>query len=195
MATSVILPIYICGVTCAGKTTLSKLLTDSLHCDIIFIGEILRSEYSPQCISSGDKDSKEFFPNISKILFLPNRFFSEITGWEISHRDKLWHACGILKQIRFCKGIPNSESLLAAPACLQIKVIEQIEFPPKKTKLQKKHHHYCNYQISQLSQRGAKCARGMTTIYSSTVLTDIRYAKGTKDTSTDSSTVAERHTF
>ena len=138
---------------------------------------------------------KEFFPNISKILFPPNRFFSEITGWEISHRDKLWHACGILKQIRFCKGIPNSESLLAAPACLQIKVIEQIEFPPKKTKLQKKHHHYCNYQISQLSQRGAKCARGKTTIYSSTLLTDIRYAKGTKDTSTDSSTVAERHTF
>ena len=32
------------------------------------------------------------------------------------------------------KGIPNSESLLAGPACVQIEVIEQIEIPPRKTK-------------------------------------------------------------
>ena len=58
--------IFICGVTCAGKTTLSKLLLDYLHCDVIFIEEILRSEYPLQRILSDDIDSDEFFPHIRK---------------------------------------------------------------------------------------------------------------------------------
>ena len=59
---------------------------------------------------------------------------------------------------KFCKGIPNSESLLAAPACLQIKVIEQIEFPPKKTKLQKKASSLLQLpNQSALSEGGQMC--------------------------------------
>ena len=58
--------VWVCGMTCTGKTTLSKLLRNTLRCDIILVGEILRTEYSPQRISSGDINDEEFFQHIQK---------------------------------------------------------------------------------------------------------------------------------
>ena len=138
---------------------------------------------------------KNSFLTFPKSCFRPIDFSQRLLDEEYLTETSCDMLVVFWKKYRFCKDIPNSESLLAAPACLQIKVIEQIEFPPKKTKLQKKeHNHYYNYQISQLSQRGSNVP-GERPPYIHPVLTDIRYAKGTKDTSTDSSTVAERHTF
>ena len=58
--------IFICGITCSGKTTLSRFLADTLRCDVVFIGDILRAEYSPQQILTGGVHSEEFFPFIQR---------------------------------------------------------------------------------------------------------------------------------
>ena len=63
MEGSTIAAIFVAGVTCAGKSTLSKLLAETLRCDAVFIGEILRSEF-PQRV--GDVNSEEFFQHIRK---------------------------------------------------------------------------------------------------------------------------------
>ena len=63
MEGSTIAAIFVAGVTCSGKSTLSKLLAETLRCDAVFIGEILRSEF-PQRV--GDVNSEEFFQHIRK---------------------------------------------------------------------------------------------------------------------------------
>ena len=66
MVSTNISSIYLCGLTGVGKSTLARQLSSSLRCDVVYIGEILRSEYSPQRISHGDIPSEEFFPHIQK---------------------------------------------------------------------------------------------------------------------------------
>ena len=66
MVSTNISTVFLCGLTCVGKTTLARQLSSSLRCDIVYIGEILRAEYSPQRISHGDIPSEEFFPHIQK---------------------------------------------------------------------------------------------------------------------------------
>ena len=55
--------IFITGVSCVGKTTLSRHLAEFLRCDVVYIGDILRSEFPSR---TADVEPEEFFPHIQK---------------------------------------------------------------------------------------------------------------------------------